>query len=66
MGSMFSAPTPPPPVKPKAPAPMPDEMSPAALEARRKKQVADLGRVGRTGTILTGEADRGGTATLGA
>lgn len=69
MTSMFMPKAPPPadPPKPKPPAPMPDAESPAVMEARRRKQVADLARGGRTSTILTGESDRGYSGTqLGA
>lgn len=38
---------------PQAPAPMPDSESPAAREARRRKQMDVLSRAGRSSTILT-------------
>ena len=45
---------------PKAPAPtptmpMPDEMDPAILEAKRRRQIDMLGRSGRSSTILDDE-----------
>lgn len=70
MGGLF-APKPqpiiqqaPPEVKP--PAPMPDQNSPAALEARRRAQMDMMGRVSRTDTILTAPNQRGGNTDYAA
>lgn len=54
---------------PKPPATMPDTLSPAVLEARRKALLDITGRAGRQSTILTAPKDRGGdyaSTTLGA
>lgn len=63
MSGLFSPPPPPPPpptpeVKP--PAPLPDQNSPGALEAKRKAQQDILSRAGRSSTILTAPNQRGG------
>jgi hypothetical protein len=67
MSSMFSPKTPPPgeAPRPKPPAPMPDESSPAVLEARRRSLLQAAGRAGRTSTILTGNRDNYSGTTLG-
>lgn len=69
MSSMFAPkPTPAPDVpKPKPAAPMPDEFSPATLEAKRRKQLEMMQRGGRQSTILSDAAGRGDYAgsTLG-
>jgi len=49
---------PPPEVKP--PAPMPDQNSTEAMEARRRAQMDVMGRAGRSSTILTAPSQRGG------
>lgn len=36
-------------------APLPDEMSPGVLEARRRQQQAMMGRGGRSSTLLSEE-----------
>lgn len=54
-----STPQPAPPT-PQAPAPLPDSNSPAALQARRNAQNKLLAQAGRTSTILTTAANRGG------
>lgn len=62
MGGMFSpkqTPLPPPP-EPKPVAPMPDANSPQVRERRRAAQADIMGRAGRSSTILTAPADRGG------
>jgi hypothetical protein len=62
MGNLFKPSIPaPPPVAP--PAPMPDPQSPAVLEAAKKAQTDALARAGRTSTILTAPANRGGDYT---
>jgi hypothetical protein len=48
---------------PQKPAPMPDDQSPAVLEARRNATRAAMARGGRTSTILTGAGDRAAPAT---
>lgn len=61
MSSLFAPKPPPPPPAPKVtpPAPMPDEMSPGVLEARRKKQIEMIQRGGRSSTILSDAGSRG-------
>lgn len=64
MGGLF-APKPqplpaPPEVKP--PAPMPDQSSAGAMEAKRKAQMDIMNRAGRTSTILTAPGQRGGSS----
>ena len=56
---------PPPPPPPKPPAPMPDPLSPAAMEARRKAQMDIMNRAGRQSTILTAPKNRGGQRASG-
>lgn len=67
MTSMFApkaaAPTPTP--APTPAATMPDDQSPAVLEARRRKAADIMARGGRTSTILTTEGQRGSDTTLG-
>lgn len=65
MSGLFSrpmpAPTPlPPPPEVKPPAPIPDQNSPAAMEANRREQQKIMGRAGRSSTILTAPGQRGG------
>jgi hypothetical protein len=50
---------------PRKPAPMPDESSPAVLEARRRSLLQAAGRSGRSSTILTGIRDNYSGTTLG-
>lgn len=56
---------------PSAPAPMPDNNSPAVLEAQRKAAQEAASRAGRASTILTGKgentpaANRGNTDSYG-
>jgi hypothetical protein len=50
------------PPTPQAPAPLPDPNSPAALQARRNAQNKLLSQAGRSSTILTTAANRGGQA----
>lgn len=45
---------------PKPPAPMPDEQSPAVLEAKRREAERIMSRGGRRSTILSAPEDRGG------
>ena len=48
--------------EPQPTAPMPDEGSPAVIEARRRAQLDAMRRAGRSSTILTNsEGDYGGT-----
>jgi hypothetical protein len=67
MTSMFSPKTPPPAAapEPRKPAPMPDESSPAVMEARRRALLQAAGRSGRSSTILTGIRDNYSGTTLG-
>jgi hypothetical protein len=60
------------PVVPKPAAPMPDDQSPAVLEAKRKEREKIMSRGGRASTILTTPESRGsggfdsyGSTTLG-
>lgn len=65
MGSLFGSKTP----NPKPPAEMPDDQSPAVLEAKRKAAMDAAARAGRASTILTSGGDNGATysgKTLGA
>ena len=50
--------------EPTPPAPMPDQQSPAVLEARRQQQMGAMQRAGRSSTILTSPTYAG--RTLGA
>lgn len=52
----------PPPVMPQIqkPALLPDEKSPAVLEAKRRAQMDMMSRAGRSSTILTSPGNRGG------
>jgi hypothetical protein len=59
MTALFKAPTIPPPPTPLPPPTMPDPYSPAALEAAKAQAAA---RAGRSSTILTTAANRGGQA----
>ncbi len=43
---------------PKPPAPMPDDQSPAVLEAKRRAQEQVVSRAGRQSTILTNPQNR--------
>lgn len=52
----------PPPPAPLPPPPMPDPFSPAAMEAAKAQAAA---RAGRSSTILTTAANRGGQPTTG-
>jgi hypothetical protein len=61
MGGLFGGSAPPPP-KPQPPAPMPDDQSPAVLEARRQKMLAAGLRQGRDSTILSNPSDRASSA----
>lgn len=45
---------------PKPPAPMPDDQSPAVVQARKTEQERILSRAGRQSTILTRPENRGG------
>lgn len=49
--------------EPKPAAPMPDEMAPGVLEAKRKARMDIMSRAGRSSTILTRPEDRGGGDT---
>lgn len=51
MAGLFGKTPAPPPIS--APAPMPDNSSPAVLEAQRKAAADAMARSGRTSTILT-------------
>jgi hypothetical protein len=57
MSALFKAPAMPPPPTPLAPPPMPDPYNPAALEAAKAQAAL---RAGRSSTILTTAANRGG------
>lgn len=46
------------PQQPTPPAPMPDPMSPAVMEAKRKKSTEMMNRAGRASTILS-QANQG-------
>lgn len=61
MGSLFGGSAPPPP-KPQPPAPMPDDQSPAVLEAKRRAVQAAGVRQGRDSTILGNPSDRASSA----
>lgn len=58
------------PKPPSAPPVMPDPLDPGAMEARRKRIAAEIGRSGRQSTILSGSGNPGGgggsRTTLGA
>jgi hypothetical protein len=64
MSSLFKPPTinVPPPPAPLPPPPMPDPFNPAAMEAAKAQAAA---RAGRSSTILTTAANRGGQAASG-
>jgi hypothetical protein len=65
LSALFKPPTiniPPPPA-PLPPPPMPDPFNPAAMEAAKAQAAA---RAGRSSTILTTAANRGGQAAAGA
>ena len=65
MSNPFSAPSQPTVVQqaaPKPPALMPDQNSPAVLEARRKAMSDMMARAGRQSTILTAPGQRGGNS----
>lgn len=55
MAGLFSSPKTP---EPKPPAPMPDDMSPGVLEARKRARMDIMSRAGRSSTILTRPEDR--------
>jgi hypothetical protein len=57
MTALFKPPTMPPPPTPLPPPPMPDSSNPAALEAAKAQAAL---RAGRSSTILTTAANRGG------
>jgi hypothetical protein len=59
MTALFKAPTIPPPPAPLPPPPMPDPYNPAALEAAKAQAAL---RAGRSSTILSTAASRGGQA----
>jgi hypothetical protein len=61
MGGLFSTSVPAPP-RPKPPAPMPDEESPAVIEAGRRQAAAMFGSSGRRSTILTQQRGPGANA----
>lgn len=62
MGGLFSPKPPSPPPMPavQKPAVLPDEQSPAVLEAKRRAQTDMMQRAGRSSTILTAPGNRGG------
>lgn len=67
MSSLFSPPKPAPVLPTPAPTPpatMPDDQSPAVLEARRRRAAEILARSGRTSTILTAPDQRGTDTTI--
>jgi hypothetical protein len=45
------------PPKPKPPTPMPDELSPQVVEARRRKTAETMARSGRASTLLSAGYD---------
>ena len=45
--------------QPSAPATMPDDQSPAVLEARRREREKMMSRAGRSSTIMTTDETRG-------
>lgn len=58
MSGLFGSADPP---APKPPAPMPDDQSPAVLDAKRSATERILSRAGRSATILTKPENRGGS-----
>jgi hypothetical protein len=63
MSALFRPVSLPPPPTPLPPPPMPDPYNPAALEAAKAQAAM---RAGRSSTILTTAANRGGQAATGA
>jgi hypothetical protein len=63
MTALFKAPTIPSPPTPLPPPPMPDPYNPAALEAAKTQAAL---RAGRSSTILTTAANRGGQSAASA
>lgn len=61
MATLFSKPKTPDIPAPKPVAPMPDENSPAVIEARRRSQLETMKRAGRSSTILTDRDNGGGS-----
>lgn len=60
MATLFSKPKMPTIPEPQPAAPMPDENSPAVIEARRRSQLDVMRRAGRSSTILTDRNNDGG------